>query len=323
MVKKLLSPKNFLLTSILDGKHLSYFKYRKTKTYEETVYSTKISYSQYRESLFSEIIREKESDLTKLYLKEYSFLSSKNIDTIEDVILEHGRYIEIMMSSVDTDFIEGIEIEQLVNNDGNNKAIILIDGLPMSKERSRVIKEMFTMGYDTYYSIHPGLMGSGGEFTLNNLKYHYEKLIDSLADKYSSVYIIASSFGGYILSKLENINKVRKIVAFSPAFNLKPIRKIETLDEYVMSITVPSTKIEKENWKKIVSQNVTLEHLIKKKDDLLIVLGNLDKEVSIDYMKEILNPINNPFTIKIFNQEHIGLSKLYLSSYIEILNHFE
>lgn len=144
-----------------------------------------------------------------------------------------------------TRFKEDIVAEYGIPQKGNNKLIILLDGMPAMPQKERLMRFLMKRGY---YVIHPRYRGSwesGGIFL--NVSPHQDVLdiIDELPKGLKSAWdgevtschpdeiiIICSSFGGPAGLLAAKDPRITKVIAFSPVVDWNAESPHEPFDQW-------------------------------------------------------------------------------------------
>jgi hypothetical protein len=313
-----LTDNNLLVNYISGGKHISLLKQNNEKDFDLFVSQNKIDYTLYRQTLFECLNQEKDSNIKEFYIEHYKQISlMTTLD--EDIVNIHGKYLEnFLTAKLSTKVAPDQVVDQILGN--NKNCVIIFDGLPMSKSKETVMKNIFSLGFDVYYPYHPGAMATQSILNLESLQSLNNRLVNELSQKYENVYFIGVSFGGFVCSVIDLPVNLKGIVLFSPAFNFGIVSNIETLPDFIESQNGHLFKIDKQAWPEMIQysiENTANIEKFKKVENVRLVFGNQDKDVPIEFYQETLDKYGIYYDV--FDSGHIGLSRLYLSHYLEII----
>ena len=158
-----------------------------------------LNFHDYKTTLYNFLLLKrkelKNKDLKNL-LSKYSEVSGENISSIDQMQEDYKGYVEICNTKTRGEFFGDLMVKYHVHKEGNEQAVILIDGLPDKEERKEILDAFYSMGYDAFYPQHPGTWSSKGNFELNHMINGYEDLIDQITKKYKKVFLLGNQFWG-------------------------------------------------------------------------------------------------------------------------------
>lgn len=283
----------------------------------------RIDYLLYRQSLYdfitSSCFAGNKEELRE-YLNIYGLISHSSVNNIKELQMAHQKYLDIYFNLKPTQTFSSQLVESFENK--NSSAIFLIDGLPYARNRELLMKNLFSFDYDIHYLYHPGTMGASGKFNKDSLIKTNNSSLKVLARKYKRVYIISSSFGGFVANHLDCPPNVKKILMFSPSFNLSIVPDINNLPGYLKRIYNSCFPIIESEWVNLIDfskkDNSTLYKTSSTKNKMRVFLGTKDLSVDPIHYSKMFDSLK--INYKLRNVGHIGFSRIYLSQYLDIIN---
>ena len=234
---------------------------------------------------------------------------------------------------INSDKYKNLHFDYLIgSNVSDVKTIVLLEGLPTTSRKDKLIFDLNKLGYDVFYPNYEGTRSSGGEFLERSPVDPINEFLSALEsglvigkDKYktNNIFILSSSFGGGIALSLNDAEYIKKVVALSPVLSFKNVKGIETLEEYISNNLSQFYRYKKDNWKKMLTDEyfcaLTNTKISNKK--ILIIAGAKDMEISIEQIIDYCSYMKIKL-VSYDNKPHLTFSKIDELMLNEINNFF-
>lgn len=208
--------------------------------------------------------------------------------------------------------------------------VILLDGLP-SKPSSKIplMKELSSQGYNVFFPRYEGTWESKGIFLERSPSEAIIEFIKSLKkgkipenEDYVSekIFLLGASFGGGVALDIAGRGFIDKICVVSPVISFKDVKGIDTLEGYLKEAYSKEYRFNSEDWNNLIEDNLLKLDQIEDPFKILVITGKNDNEIKERDIVEFGE--NNNIKVKIYNLNHISLSKIPRKMLIEITNFF-
>ena len=234
---------------------------------------------------------------------------------------------------INSDKYKNLYFDYLIgSNLVDGKTVVILEGLPTTSRKDKLIFDLNKLGYDVFYPNYEGTRSSTGEFLERSPVDPINEFLSALASglvigkdnyKTNSIFILSSSFGGGIALSLNDEEYIKKVVALSPVLSFKNVKGIETLEEYISNNLSQFYRYKKNNWQKMLADEyfcaLTNTKISNKK--ILILAGAKDIEIGIEQITDYCANINIKL-VTYYDKPHLTFSKIDDLMLIEINNFF-
>lgn len=213
-----------------------------------------------------------------------------------------------------------------------DKTILFLPGIPSKPREYEAVAKFNSLGYDVFIPEYEGTWNSSGIFLDRHPAYSIDQLISKISEglrfnefNYTSknIYILGSSFGGWVALALENRPEIKKVCLLSPVIKFKNVNGISTLASYLKEQFANEYRFVDKNWTALIND----EMLIQRKDlqdlthKIMIIAGELDDQINAHEIEKFskCNNINNYYVDKV---GHITFSKITNSQFDRIVKFF-
>jgi esterase/lipase len=162
----------------------------------------------------------------------------------------------------------------------SNKTIILLIGLPGKPKTYDAISKFNDLGFNVILPHYEGTWSSDGGF----LKRSPSQSINELIENYDSdnIYIIGSSFGGWVAWGLNDHQKIKKVCLVSPVISFKKVHGIETLCDYIREVFPKDYRFDDHDWEILLNDNIQnpASKISINPEKILILAGKNDDQIN-------------------------------------------
>lgn len=214
-----------------------------------------------------------------------------------------------------------------------NKALILLNGLPGKPKDYEVISKLNNLGFDVFMPEYEGTWDSSGSFLSTHPAFAIDEFIKSIvcginisgALKYSTdnIYVLGSSFGGWVGLSINNFNTLKKVCLLSPVIKFQHVRNISTLGDYLKQTFPNDYRFEYSNWSLLINDKIEKNEsvLTSQPDKVMIVAGRNDDQIDINEIVQFSK--SRDIKLDIEDVGHITFSKISEEIMIKILKFFD
>lgn len=234
---------------------------------------------------------------------------------------------------INSDKYKNLYFDYLIgSNVSDVKTIVLLEGLPTTSRKDKLIFDLNKLGYDVFYPNYEGTRSSTGVFLERSPVDPINEFLSALASglvigkykyKTNNIFILSSSFGGGISLTLNDSEYVNKVIALSPVLSFKNVKGIETLEEYISNNLSQFYRYKKDNWQKMLADEyfcaLTNTKISNKK--ILIMAGVKDTEISIEQIIDYCANMKIKL-VSYHDKPHLTFSKIDELMLNEINNFF-
>lgn len=213
----------------------------------------------------------------------------------------------------------------------SKKALILLDGLPVSKSRSRLMIHLSKMGYSVFYPSYLGTKLSKGKFLENSPTIEIDLLITRLSEnfqrkKFQEINILSSSFGAAVAACIKKQELIKKVVLLSPVINFKKINNIEALEAHLITNHKDDYRFESKKWKLLINNKVLNPEIAltntKYRSKFKVYIGDSDDQINPKYVLNFTRKLGIKFEL-LKNTGHISFSKINSTTLNQLVPWFE